>query len=248
MFEWNLVNGVMAVLIATLAIVAWRLYSEAARARREAYIRGYVFSWSLLQKLIAKHPHLELKDCHLVARALREFFLIHLRTKPRFIGMPSRVADDLWHEFILDTRSYEQFCKAAFGEYFHHVPAAATGKSSTDDMALRLTWRFACIEENINVKRPTRLPLLFALDDKLKIVGGFTYSLHRQQKTADTSSDSGCSGGGSSESSPACPGGYACTAGGLIGDSAAASCGGGTSDGGGGSSCGGGGCGGGGGD
>lgn len=240
-----LANGVMAALVVLLAIIALRLNRVAVRARRERYIRTYVFSWGLLQKLIGKHPQLELKEAQLVARALREFFLIHLKTAPRFIGMPSRVVDDLWHEFILDTRAYEQFCKEAFGAYFHHVPAATTGKSSTDDVALRVTWRFACIEENINVKSPTRLPLLFALDEKLHIVDGFTYTLKPKADESSTSSDSGtsCGGGGASSASTAA---YACT-GGLICDSAG-SCGGGSSDGGGGSSCGGGGCGGGGGD
>ncbi len=33
------------------------------------------------------------------------------------------------------------------------------------------------VEENINPRRPTRLPLLFALDKKLGIANGFVYAL-----------------------------------------------------------------------
>jgi len=41
---------------------------------------------------------------------------------------------------------------------------------------LRRVWWFACKEENINPRAPTRLPLLFALDAKLRIANGFVYA------------------------------------------------------------------------
>jgi hypothetical protein len=48
--------------------------------------------------------------------------------------------------------------------------------SATDSAAgLRRCWRYACIEENINPKKPPRLPLLFAIDNKLNIANGFHY-------------------------------------------------------------------------
>lgn len=30
--------------------------------------------------------------------------------------------DQMWHEFILFTRDYTQFCEHYFGEYMHHMP------------------------------------------------------------------------------------------------------------------------------
>ena len=36
--------------------------------------------------------------------------------------MPSRLVDEAWHEFILDSLSYTRFCEAAFGGYLHHTP------------------------------------------------------------------------------------------------------------------------------
>jgi hypothetical protein len=39
--------------------------------------------------------------------------------------MPSRLVDDAWHEFILDSRAYIDFCDRAFGEYLHHTPEAS---------------------------------------------------------------------------------------------------------------------------
>ena len=38
-------------------------------------------------------------------------------------------------------------------------------------------WWYCCLEENINPRKATRLPLLFALDRKLGIADGFVYDL-----------------------------------------------------------------------
>ncbi len=35
---------------------------------------------------------------------------------------PSRAVDDAWHEFILCTRSYGEFCARHFGRMVHHHP------------------------------------------------------------------------------------------------------------------------------
>ncbi|HEX4937417.1 MAG TPA: hypothetical protein VFX11_02010, partial [Candidatus Kapabacteria bacterium] len=42
---------------------------------------------------------------------------------------------------------------------------------------LRRCWWYTCLEENINPKNATRMPLLFALDAKLNIPNGFRYTL-----------------------------------------------------------------------
>ena len=170
------------------------------RLRRESFIRQYVFSKSLFDALSRRHTELKETDCFLVARALRCFFLIRLRVAPAQVGMPSRVVDDLWHELILDTPAYHSFCARAFGRYFHHVPAARMNDRSEQDSALRRTWRYACLEENIDPKRATRLPLLFAIDRKLSIERGHTWSLERMGETAGDDAGFGCSGGGLADS------------------------------------------------
>lgn len=209
-----------------IGLVAWRLRSEAVRARHEHAIRGHVFESRLFDKLVAKHPQLTLKDCHLVARALRQFFLAYLKSGRGTVGMPSRVVDDLWHEFILDTRAYARFCEQAFGAYFHHMPASGLASSSSQNQGLRNTWRWVCLEENINPKKPTRMPLLFALDDKLKIQGGQHFVLPDKKGRAgasvatfgDRRSNSGSSSSSSSGSSGDTSSNLACSGGGLFGD------------------------------
>lgn len=191
--------------LAGLSAVLWQ---RQLRLRREAYVRSFILPKGLFEKLRERHPTLTMKDCQLVSQGLRQFFLGHLKSGRKYVAMPSQVADDLWHEFILYTKNYEEFCKHGFGRFLHHTPAAALSKSQQGDVGIRRSWHYACHEENINPKKPTRLPLLFALDSKLNIPNGFVYVADcsgLQRQNADGSlvycgaeaGSSGCGGGGS---------------------------------------------------
>jgi hypothetical protein len=165
-----------------------------------------------LKSLTKIYPGLEEKDLFLVARALRQYFLVHLRAGNRTVGMPSRVVDALWHDFILDTKSYHTFCAKAFGKFFHHIPAGKKSVTGSKGDAMRLTWHLACLEENIDPRNATRLPLLFAIDSKLKIPDGHVYDLEAVKKSPREAADGGsCSGfgctGGNDCSSSGCSGG-----------------------------------------
>jgi len=93
------------------------------------------------------------------------------------VAMPSQVVDDAWHEFILFSHAYSQFCRKAFGRYLHHIPAVAMASPTQAQDGIRLAWRLACQKAGINPKKPTSLPLLFALDTELAIEDGFKYRL-----------------------------------------------------------------------
>lgn len=166
--------GLIAAFIVTAIVLT--LWINHRKLKREAYIRAYSLPRGLFEKLRLKHPNLSIKDCELVARGLRKFFLAYLRGSRKPVAMPSQVVDDLWHEFILYTRNYEVFNQQAFGRFLHHTPAAVMSKDRSNNEALRRTWWHSCLEENINPKAPNRLPLLFALDAKLNIEGGFRYA------------------------------------------------------------------------
>jgi hypothetical protein len=165
-----LIAIIVLVLVVNWLLMKWK------EARREKFIRAYMFPDGLLAKLGKQRQNIGRKEQQLVARALRQFFLAHLKSGRKFVSMPSQVVDDLWHEFILYTRQYEAFCKGAFGQFLHHTPAITLSADKQNNTGLRRVWRHACLEENINPLTPTRLPLLFALDEKLKIENGFRYA------------------------------------------------------------------------
>ncbi|OHC72139.1 MAG: hypothetical protein A3H93_02005 [Rhodocyclales bacterium RIFCSPLOWO2_02_FULL_63_24] len=203
------------------AIVLAVLWSRYVRLRRERYIRDFVLPKGLYERLRKRRPELEMKDCMLVARGLRKFFLAYLNSGRKFVAMPSQVVDDLWHEFILYTKAYEAFCKQAFGQFLHHTPAVVLGPEKRDNEGLRRVWWYACKEENINPANALRLPLLFALDAKLGIANGFVYSpdckssrggsgngnVHCGTDFSDSSVDGGTDGFGDSSSDAGSAGG-----------------------------------------
>lgn len=168
---------VVAIVFAiVLVLVFWAVRWRLKKAERAEFIRHYPLPPGLFERLRKKHPQLTLKDCQLIAQGLRQFFLAYLHSGRQFVAMPSQGADDLWHEFILYTKNYDRFCRQAFGRFLHHTPAIVLGADRKDNSGLRRVWWYACREENIDPRQPTRLPLLFALDAKLGIAGGFVYS------------------------------------------------------------------------
>lgn len=193
----NIALIIFCIMLCAVAIYLWQ---RQVMLRREEVIRTFQFPNGLYEKLKKHHPQLTLKECQLVSRGLRKFFLAYLKSGRKFVSMPSQVVDDLWHEFILYTKDYQSFCHQAFGGFFHHTPAVVLkGGQLQSNAGLRRCWRYACQEENINPRSPTRLPLLFALDTKLNIVNGLHYvadceSIRR--KSNDTSNSTACYCGG----------------------------------------------------
>ena len=191
----------LVIVVGTVSMVIWLTLRETRRqVAREAFIRHGALPLGLFERLRQKHPHLTLKDCQLIASGLRQFFLVYFQSGCKFVAMPSQVVDDLWHEFILYTREYDAFCQHAFGHFLHHTPSAVLSQNQNSNEGLRRCWWFACKEENINPRAPTRLPLLFALDKKFNIANGFYY-------------DADCSGvrrkgDNSGSSSPYCGGDF----------------------------------------
>ena len=171
-------NYMLAAALIVLGLFVRSLLREQKTRRREAFIRSYEFPNGVFSELSRRHPHLSQKDLDLVSRGLRQFFLAYLSSGRLYVSMPSQVVDDLWHAFILHTRHYELFCLEAFGQLLHHTPAVALsdqrGREKSNE-GLRRCWKQACLEENINPSHPLRMPLLFSLDRKLGIEGGFEY-------------------------------------------------------------------------
>lgn len=179
-----------------MAFVVWKKWQESARAE---YIRHYTLPMGLFDKLRKKRPELSLKDCQLVSQALRQYFLAYLKGGRRYVSMPSQVVDDLWHELILYTRTYDGFCRRAFGQFLHHTPAVVLSSKKQENQGLRRVWWHACRDENIDPRKPSRLPLLFAIDAKLGIADGFRYvpdcsGIRRDDGTGNSMGVTNCGG------------------------------------------------------
>jgi hypothetical protein len=168
-YTWFVILIFIALITLCISLTVW------AQRMREQHIREAPFPRFLKKKLLETYPHFSAKDCDLVERGLRQFFLACSRSKKQFVAMPSKAVDAMWHEFILHTKGYEAWCSMALGYFLHHTPAEALGKKAKGNDGLRRAWYWTCKDEAIDPKKPSRLPLLFALDTKLAIAGGFSY-------------------------------------------------------------------------
>ncbi|WDE01678.1 glycine-rich domain-containing protein [Thalassomonas actiniarum] len=232
------------IVICLLVTAAGLFYFKARAKRRMSYINSYQFPDAVSKKVAQTYPHLNDGELAQVIKGLREYFHLNNLAAGKMIAMPSQVIDVAWHEFILFTRNYQTFCKHAFGRFLHHTPAEAMQSQVIAQAGIKHIWRLACLRETINPRSPKKLPLVFALDARLKIEDGFSYELNCMRsgvvssgsyKGAHTSQSSGAAFcvthiGCSSDTGF---GGGGCSGG--SGDSGGLGCGGG------GSSCGGGG-------
>lgn len=211
---------ILLLILATTAIILYRKWI--ANSRRQ-FLDQFRMPDAVLGRFRQKHPDLSSAQEELVREGLRQYFEICQRARGKFVSMPSQVVDDLWHDFILFTRHYRQFCDKAFGRFMHHTPVEAMSSPQLATAGIRRTWFHACRIEGIDPKQPSRLPLLFALDAQLGIAQGFFYSLNCANAATSSSntfcassigcggSDSGCAGdtggGESGDSGSSCGGG-----------------------------------------
>lgn len=163
---------------AFIFFILWAVYRKAQQAKRARFIDGFEFPKSIADKVSVKYPHLDSAGITLVMDGLREYFHICNIAGRNMVSMPSQAVDTAWHEFILFTRQYEQFCRKSFGRFLHHTPAEAMRAPTDAQKGIKVAWRIACHREHILPKSPHKLPLLFALDAKLNIDDGFKYSLN----------------------------------------------------------------------
>ena len=183
----------VSVLIFVILLIFIVGYNKYVKNYRENMIRTFTFPEGIKEKVRKVYPQLSDEDLQAVMKGLREYFhVINLAGKNKVVAMPSQVIDVAWHEFILFTKDYANFCKKALGRFIHHTPAEAMKTQTQAQEGIKRAWRISCYREGINPLSPTKLPLIFAIDSSLAIEGGFTYELNCQKSSE--SGQSACSG------------------------------------------------------
>jgi hypothetical protein len=155
--------------------VATALYGAWVASRQRMQIREGRLPVLPKRKLRQQFVNVEAKDADLVERGFRQFFMACARSNGRYVAMPSKIVDAYWHALILDTKSYADWCDRTLGRFLHHIPAERLGSDAKANDGLRRAWFWACRDEAIDPRKPSRLPLLFALDTKLGVPNGFRY-------------------------------------------------------------------------
>lgn len=185
------------------SFLVWRRRSVRARAHA---IDRFIFPSSIAAKVREAYPHLSAAQAATVMDGLRQYFHVSFMADGRMVSMPSKAVDTAWHEFILFTRLYQDFCQKALGRFLHHTPAEAMHTQVLAQDGIKRAWRLACKREGINPAAPKKLPLLFAMDTMLAIPGGYKYALDCRIGSDYCASHIGCGGGCSSSSGSNCAG------------------------------------------
>lgn len=162
-------------------------------SRRKKFINSYQFPQTIRNNVAKTYPHLTDVEIDRVMSGLRDYFHLIAQSRRNMVAMPSQVVDVAWHEFILFTRKYDQFCSKALGRFLHHTPAEAMKSQVKAQGGIKRAWRIACHLEKIDPHKPKRLPAIFAIDTLLKIEDGFHYELDCMKRTSANSggNDSG---------------------------------------------------------
>lgn len=219
-------------------IVSIIIYHFSSRNLRIKFINEYQFPSIVLKKFSQEYNRLNEKEINMVINALKQFFMIyciavveHKVPKKGFI-MPSKMVDELWHNFMLDSRHYEKFCTLAFGRTLHHKPGENTkGNKNLKKLTnysdeLKNTYKhLKDLNQYQSVAVLAGIPLLFAIDKHFNVEDGFYYDqtvlnninllLHKPSESSDSS---GCAGifdtdtssgsdSGGSDSNSSCGGG-----------------------------------------
>jgi hypothetical protein len=190
----------LGLVLSAVVLLIWLAVRTAAA--RDKFVDAYRFPPQLRRAVERRYAHLRPTQLDEVLEQLRTYFHLCRRAKGP-LAMPSQAVDVAWHEFILSTRQYQQFCQRAFGRYLHHTPAEAMPAPTEASARLRRCWHLACRRAGIDPRAARELPPLFALDARLAIPDGFHFvpdcGRTRAAEGATViycGSHLGCSGGG----------------------------------------------------
>jgi hypothetical protein len=142
---------------------------------RAGIVDAYRFPGSVRQRFGLEHQALGTAEIAAVESATRQWFRLAARHRKAKLAMPSIIVDDYWHEMVLHTWDYQEFCDSALGRFLHHQPESAmtaADAAANRNATLRATFKLAQEDERIE---PTKLPLLFRVDRDLGIEGGRRY-------------------------------------------------------------------------
>jgi uncharacterized membrane protein YgcG len=199
-----------------------------ARRRRtarkaEAYIASYKFPAHISRRAIRRTPQLDETSWEMVEQGLREWFVCCAWRGRTVLGMPSRLVDEAWHEFILDSLSYTRFCDTAFGGYLHHTPDEAISTPMGDAVGdtIRAWDRSGMganeesvlwdLDDRIGIEQPLRVSGLQLSAARSRspypIAGGWACGGAVGDSGSGAGADGGCGGGGSCNGGSSCGGG-----------------------------------------
>lgn len=76
-------------------------------------------------------------EAQLHEREMKRFLVLCILHPESGLGMFSSKVDNMWHNFILFTKDYAQFCQKNAGEFMHHAPTIGEQDRTETKLKLR---------------------------------------------------------------------------------------------------------------
>lgn len=99
-------------------------------------IKHAVLSY-LYNKLEEQYPGRSKESYRVVLTGFIQYLQLVRKSPNNEVLMFSKSVDFVWHQFILSTREYAEFCNEYFGKFLHHVPSPTSNKDWSGDLELR---------------------------------------------------------------------------------------------------------------
>lgn len=79
----------------------------------------------LIEKLLKDHVVETSSEAEALFREVKRYLVLTASDPSVAWGMYSLRIDQIWHQFILFTREYIEYCRSHFGKYIQHAPSTA---------------------------------------------------------------------------------------------------------------------------
>jgi hypothetical protein len=89
----------------------------------------------LIEKLVKDHVCASEDEAHALFREVKRFLHLNRTDRSRIWDMYSHRVDEVWHQFVLFTRQYMDFCQHYYGIYLPHSPSNAPQTQRSGTMA-----------------------------------------------------------------------------------------------------------------
>lgn len=160
----------------------WSLVKPSKLRIQERCIQELTFPESLVDKVKQQHSYATDAAISEWKEGFKRYLELQLR-KPKGVkslAMPSEGIDSVWHAGLLHTRWYAEMCTKCLGYFLHHEPftVSAHTKSSENKKrelaSLCSTYYLDCLASGMEANGKS-VPLMFAMDKKWKVAGGYHY-------------------------------------------------------------------------
>jgi hypothetical protein len=95
----------------------------------------------LIEKLVKDHIVETPEEAEALFTEVKRYLVISSLDREKSWHMYSLRIDECWHQFILFTRQYIDFCRTYFGRYVPHAPSNAPESKATTTPAQRTTFK-----------------------------------------------------------------------------------------------------------